>query len=90
MDVKRQQGSGDQLYLFVGLAPLRPGAGGKGGTRTAAFEALQASAAFDQQRALTTDLMERVCDRENLNRALPGETTATPRQLGQECGGPCE
>jgi RNA-directed DNA polymerase len=69
MDVERQQGSGDQLYLFEGTAPLRPGAGGKGGTRTAAFEASQASAAFDQQRALTTDLMERVCDRENLNRA---------------------
>jgi len=67
--MERQQGSRDRLYLFENMAPLRPGADGKGGARTAAFEASQASAALGQQRALTTDLMERACDRENLNRA---------------------
>jgi len=69
MDVERQPTTGDQLYLFEGLAPVRPGAGGEGGTRAAACEESQASTALDQKRALTKDLMERVCDRENLNRA---------------------
>ena len=61
--------TGDQLYLFGGLAPVRPGAGGEGGTRAAACEESQASTASDQTRALTTDLMEEVCKRENLNQA---------------------
>jgi RNA-directed DNA polymerase len=69
MDVERQPITGDQLYLFEGLAPVRPGAGGEGGTRAAACEESQASTALDQTRALTTNLMEGVCDRENLNRA---------------------
>jgi len=57
------------LYLFEELASVRPGAGGKGGTRAAACEESQASTVLDQQRALTTSLMEDVCNRENLNRA---------------------
>jgi RNA-directed DNA polymerase len=69
MGVERQPITGDQLYLFEGLAPVRPGAGGEGGTRAAAFEESQASTAWDQKRALTTNLTERICDRENLNRA---------------------
>ncbi|MDM8006890.1 MAG: group II intron reverse transcriptase/maturase [Phycisphaerae bacterium] len=69
MGVERQANTGDQLYLFEGLAPVRPGAGGKGGTRTAACEESQTSTASDRRRALTTSLMEEVCDRENLNQA---------------------
>jgi RNA-directed DNA polymerase len=69
MGVERQPIIGDQLYLFEELAPVRPGAGGEGGTRTAACEESQASTALDQTRALTTSLMEEVCDRENLNQA---------------------
>ncbi len=69
MGVERQSTTGDQLYLFEELASVRPGAGGKGGTRVAACEESQASTVLDQQRALTTNLMEEVCNRENLNRA---------------------
>ena len=69
MDVERQPITGDQLYLFGALASVRLGAGGEGGTRAAACEESQASTALDQQRALTTNLTEEVCDRENLNRA---------------------
>src|SRR5512140_1680298 len=69
MDVERQPITGDQLYLFEGLAPVRPGAGGEGGTQAAACEESQASTALDQKRALTRGLMEEVCDRENLNQA---------------------
>lgn len=69
MGVERQQGDGEQMYLFEDMAPARPGAGGEGGTRTTAFEESQASTASDQKRALTGNLMEKVCDRGNLNRA---------------------
>jgi RNA-directed DNA polymerase len=91
MDVKRQQVSGDQLYLFEELAPLRPGAGGEGGTGPAACEASQATTALGPARALTVDLMEEVCRRENLNRAYrrvqankgaPGADGMTVRELG--------
>ncbi len=62
MDVKRQQVSGDQLYLFEELAPLRPGAGGEGGTGPAACEASQATTASIPARALTVDMPDRqVC-----------------------------
>ena len=48
---------------------VRPGASGEGGTGPAAHEEWQASAALNRERALTGKLMERVCERENLNRA---------------------
>ncbi len=91
MDVEQQQGSGDQLLFFEDLATLRPGAGGDGGTRTAAYEERQAFTALDQERALTSDLMERMCDRDNLNRAYkrvkankgsPGVDGMTVHELG--------
>lgn len=69
MGVERQPITGDQLYLFEELAPVRPGADGEGGTRAAACGESQASTVLDQQRALTTNLTEEVCNRENLNRA---------------------
>lgn len=67
----RQQGTVYQLSLFHGdgRAAVRLGAGGKGGTGAAASEESQGPTALDQQRALTSDLMERVCDPKNLNQA---------------------
>src|SRR5260221_8883654 len=67
----RQQGTVYQLSLFTegDRAAVRPGAGGEGGTESAAFEESQEPTVLDQQRALTSDLMERVCDPKNLNQA---------------------
>src|SRR5271170_1336245 len=45
------------------------GDGGAGGTRFTEHGRQQAFTAFDQQRALTVDLMEQVCDPKNLLRA---------------------
>jgi len=70
MDVEQQQGTWTQLRLFeVGEGSVRPGASGESGTGPAAFEEWQASTASNRERALTSDLMERVCERGNLNRA---------------------
>jgi len=70
MDVEQQQGTWTQLSLFeVKEGSVRPGASGEGGTGPAACEEWQASTASNRERALTADLMERVCERENLNRA---------------------
>ena len=70
MDVEQQQGTWTQLRLFeVGEGSVRPGVSGEGGTGTAASEEGQASTASNRERALTANLMERVCERENLNRA---------------------
>jgi RNA-directed DNA polymerase len=70
MDVEQQQGTWTQLSLFEEeVGSVRPGASGEGGTGPAAYEEWQASAASNRERALTGDLMERVCERENLNRA---------------------
>jgi len=93
MDVKRQQDGDDQLWLFEDstLASPRPGAGGEGGTGPAACEASQATTAPIPARALTVDLMEEVCQRENLNRAYrrvqankgaPGVDGMTVGELG--------
>ena len=69
MGAERQQVSGDQLSLFAETAPLCPDAGGDGGTGASACEASQTSTVLDPARALTGNLMEEVCRRENLNRA---------------------
>ena len=70
MGVERQQGASYQLSLFAGAEDdVRHGVGGDGGTRSAAYEEPQASTASDRERALTSDLMERICERANLNRA---------------------
>jgi RNA-directed DNA polymerase len=69
MGVEQQQGMWTQLSLFEGeVGSVRPGASGEGGTGPAALEEWQASTALNRERALTGRLMERVCDRENLNR----------------------
>ena len=70
MDVEHQQGTWAQLKLFeVETGNVRHGAGGDGGTGAAANEEEQASTALNRERALTSKLMERVGERENLNRA---------------------
>ena len=71
MGVEQQQGAEDQLSLFGGeMASARSFAGGKAGSRSAAAGERQASAASEGNRALATDaLMEKVCERENLDRA---------------------
>jgi RNA-directed DNA polymerase len=70
MDVEQQQGTWTQLSLFeVKEGSVCPGASGEGGTESAAREEWQASTASNRERALTGNLMERVCERENLNRA---------------------
>jgi RNA-directed DNA polymerase len=70
MDVERQQGTWTQLSFFEEeVGSVRPGASGEGGTGPAAFEEWQASTVLNRERALTGNLMERVCERGNLNRA---------------------
>ena len=70
MSVEQQQGTWYQLSLFERRADdVRHGAGGKGGTGAAASEERQTFTASERERALTSDLMERVCERGNLNRA---------------------
>ena len=70
MGVKRQQGTLDQLDLFEARrAGARHGATGDGGTGTGACAEPQASAVWEQQRALTTALMEEVVSPANLNHA---------------------
>ena len=71
MGVKRQQEGDDrQGWLFdISGASSCHGAGGEGGTGPAACEASQAPTASNPSRALTACLMERVCRRDNLNRA---------------------
>jgi RNA-directed DNA polymerase len=70
MDVKRQQSGFYQRILFEeSTEKPRHDASGDGGTGTATTEEPQASAAFDQARALTECLMEQVVERDNLNRA---------------------
>ena len=70
MGAKRQQGTEYQPSLFRDMEDsVRPGAGGEGGTGASAYEERQTSTASEQDRALTQDLMEEVCKRDNLNRA---------------------
>ena len=70
MDVEQQQGTWTQMSLFERReGGVRPGASGEGGTGPGASEEWQASTALTRKRALASDLMERVSERENLNRA---------------------
>ena len=70
MSVERQQGTWYQPSLFEGRGDGEGhGAGGEGGTRIAACEELQALTVSERERALTRDLMERMCERGNLSRA---------------------
>jgi len=82
MGVERQEGVRPRT---------RHGEDGEGGTRPVTHEEPQASAAFDQQRALTRAVMEQVVDVDNLNRAYkrvksnkgaPGVDGMTVDELG--------
>ena len=91
MDVEHQQGTWTQLKLFEAeTGDVRHGASGDGGTEAAASEEEQASTALNRERALTSKLMERIGERENLNRAYkrvkknkgaPGVDGMTVREL---------
>ena len=70
MIVEHQQRTWQQLPLFgEEAAHARPGVSGNGGTEPAAREEEQAITALNRERALTNQLMEELCERENLNRA---------------------
>ncbi len=70
MDVEQQEGTWTQLSLFEEEeGSVRHGASGESGTGSAAYEEWRASTALNRRRAVTGSLMERVCERENLNRA---------------------
>jgi RNA-directed DNA polymerase len=51
------------------MEPGSPGESGEGGTEAAAHEEEQAHTALTRKRALSDRLMERICEKENLNRA---------------------
>ena len=70
MRAKRQQGDVYQRRLFTDDAePACPDQGGEDGIQPARHEESQPCTAADRTRALTVDLMERICERDNLNRA---------------------
>src|ERR1700760_2232917 len=70
MRAERQQGSWYQRQLFgAGGESLRHDPDGADSIPSAGLEESQTLAASDQTRALTDNLMERICDRDNLNRA---------------------
>ena len=70
MVMAHQQDTWSQQRLFEGPEEsVRHGARGNGGTEPGTNEEGQATPASTRQRALTDDLMERIGERENLNRA---------------------
>jgi RNA-directed DNA polymerase len=69
MEAERQKGNCYQTSFIEKLDGLRHDPGGDGGTGTAGSEERQTSTALNRERALASDLMERVCERDNLNRA---------------------
>jgi hypothetical protein len=70
MGVEQQQGTWKQLSLLEWReGSVRRDASREGGTGSATSEEWQASTAWNRERALTSDLMERICERGNLNRA---------------------
>src|SRR5713101_3239313 len=71
MKAVRQQGIGEQLDLFDEAlqATVRHGGPGLGGSEAKSCEEQQAETAWQQERALTRGLMERIASSANLNRA---------------------
>jgi RNA-directed DNA polymerase len=70
MDAEHEQGTWTQLRLFEAAeGHVRHGASRDGGTESEASEERQAFTASTRTRALTDELMERVCEKENLRRA---------------------
>ena len=70
MGVAQQQGTWYQASrLAEDKDDERHAANSEGGTGAEASEEQQTLTALDRARALTSDLMERICARTNLNRA---------------------
>src|SRR5713101_7919876 len=71
MKAVRQQGIGEQLDLFDEAlqATVRHGGPGLGGSEAKSCEEQQAETAWQQERALTRGLMERIASSANLNQA---------------------
>lgn len=70
MRKERQQGGWYQRRLFADEGePPRHDQGGEDGIQAARREESQTRTASDRTRALTDHLMERICERDNLNRA---------------------
>lgn len=70
MSVEQQQGMWYQPKLFERRGDdVRHGVSGEGGIGPAASEEQQTHTASNRERALAIDLMERVCERGNLNKA---------------------
>jgi len=71
MNAEPQQGRAEQLSLFGATeARVRPSGGGEAGSRSALAGERQASPVLERNRALVTEsLLERICERENLDRA---------------------
>ena len=89
---ERQQGGWYQRLLFgADEESPRPGQGGADGIQSTRCEESQVLTVSDPKRALLDDLMERICDRDNLNRAYrkvkankgaPGNDGMTVAELG--------
>jgi RNA-directed DNA polymerase len=75
MTAERQEGRWYQMSFWAletrveKLDDLRHAPGGDGGTGTSGSEEPQAASALNRERALASDLMEQICERDNLNRA---------------------
>lgn len=69
MEVEQQEGKWYQTSFLEKLDGLRHGPGGDGGTGAGGSEERQTSTALNRKRALASDLMEQICERDNLNRA---------------------
>lgn len=79
----RQQVTVYQLSLFHGdgRAAVCPDTSGRGGTEAAVHEESQEPTALSRKRALTSRLLEQVCDGQNLNQAYK-RVKATGGALG--------
>ena len=85
MGVERQQGGACQPDLFdeAQRKALRLGAGGEGGTGSAAYEERQAPTASEQERALTQHLMERIASSATVEAlGVPGHRARTLARTG--------
>ncbi len=70
-DMERQQVTGYQMDLFKDyLKRARPDSAGESGTESGLVEERQMSSVTGEQRALTFDLMDRVAELANLEKAV--------------------
>jgi RNA-directed DNA polymerase len=69
MEAERQEGKWYQMSFIGKLDDLRHVPGGDGGTGAVGSGESQTSSEWNRERALTSDLMEQICECDNLNRA---------------------